>query len=329
LQQTFFFNQLSEFDITALKAIEYFFSWKSLMAYQDRDWNIVDYQEYSLENIELSLRGPQPATLEKNHYFVCLGAAQTYGAFCQEPFPELISRQINLPVLNLGFGGAGPDYFLQHPELLKKYINNAKFAIVQVMSGRSESNSLFSSAGMEYLTKIADGSKVRAAVAYNQLLKQNNKDYIAKIVAETRDNWLKHQIELLKAIEIPTILFWFSTRPTDYKEIYLCQQFAYFSLLFGQTKASNLLFGEFPQLINSEMIEKVKHYSNEYVECVSKRGFPQRLINRFSGKPTKIDTADAGEGIKSRKWKYNKYYPSPEMHIDASNSLLDICKKYI
>ncbi len=299
------------------------------MGYQDRDWEIVDYQDYRLENTEFTLRGPQPSTLEKDSYFVCLGAAQTYGAFCPEPYPQLVSQKINLPALNLGFGGAGPDYYLQNMELLRKYINNAKFAVVQVMSGRSESNSLFNSGGMEYLTKIADGSKVRAAVAYNQLLKQNNKKYVAKIVAETRENWIKHQIELLNEIEIPTILFWFSTRPTHYKEIYLCKQFAYLSLFFGQTKASNLLFGEFPQLIDSAMIEQVKEYSNEYVECVSKRGFPQRLINRFSGKPTKIDTAAAGQGIRSRKWKYNKYYPSPEMHIDAANSLLDICQKFI
>jgi len=233
-----------------------------------------------------------------------------------------------LPALNLGFGGAGPDYFLQNSELIEKYVNNAKFAIVQIMSGRSESNSLFSSQGMEYLTKAEDGSKVRAAVAYNQLLKQNNRNYVEKIVTETRENWIKHQIELLKVIKIPTILLWFSIRPTDYKEIYLCKQLAYFSLLFGQTKASNLLFGGFPQLINSAMIEQVKKYSNEYVECISSRGFPQRLINRFSGKPTKIDTAAAGAGIKSRQWKYNKYYPSPEMHVDATNLLLDIGQKY-
>lgn len=299
------------------------------MGYQDRDWEIVDYQDYCLENTKFTLRGPKPPSLEKDSYFVCLGAAQTYGAFCQEPYPQLISQKIDLPALNLGFGGAGPDYYLQNMELLKKYLNNAKFAIVQVMSGRSESNSLFSSGGMEYLTKVADGSKARAAVAYNQLLKQNNKSYVEKIVAETRANWVKHQIQLLQEIEIPTITFWFSTRPTHYKEIYLCQQLAYFSLFFGQTKASNLLFGEFPQLIDSAMIEQVKEYSDEYVECISKRGFPQRLISRFSGKPTKIDTAAAGQGIKSRQWKYNKYYPSPEMHVDAANSLLNICQKYI
>lgn len=298
------------------------------MAYQDRDWEIVDYQDYRLENTEFVLRGPKPSTLKRDSYFVCLGAAQTYGAFCQEPYPALISQKINLPGLNLGFGGAGPDYFLQNTELLEKYVNNAKFAVVQVMSGRSESNSLFNSGGMEYLTKIADGTKVRAAVAYNQLLKQNNRTYVEKIVAQTRENWVKHQIELLKAIEIPTILLWFSTRSTHYKEIYLCKQLAYFSLLFGKTKASNLLFGEFPQLIDSATIARVKKYSDEYVECISSRGFPQRLISRFSGKPTKIDTAAAGAGIRSRQWKYNKYYPSPEMHVDAANLLVDICQKY-
>jgi hypothetical protein len=52
------------------------------MGYQERDWEIVDYQQYRLKNTEFDIRGPKPESLEKNKYFVCIGAAQTFGCFC-------------------------------------------------------------------------------------------------------------------------------------------------------------------------------------------------------------------------------------------------------
>ena len=55
------------------------------MSYQERDWEIVDYQMYSLKNTNKSFRGPEPKNLEANKYFVCLGAAQTFGCFVRDP----------------------------------------------------------------------------------------------------------------------------------------------------------------------------------------------------------------------------------------------------
>ncbi len=139
------------------------------MTYQKRDWDIVDYQIYSLKDTDLSFRGPEPQKLEENKYFVCIGAAQTFGCFCQKPFPILLEKKLNLPVLNLGVGGAGPYFYLKEKSLIS-YINKARFAIIQIMSGRTESNSLFDSRGSAYLTRRSDGTKVMADPAYEQLL---------------------------------------------------------------------------------------------------------------------------------------------------------------
>ncbi|MDY7006343.1 MAG: DUF6473 family protein [Cyanobacteriota bacterium] len=149
------------------------------MTYQERDWEIVDYQMYSLQETGKSCRGPQPKTLKPNQYFVCIGAAQTFGCFCKRPYPTLLGGKFNLPELNLGFAGAGPDYFLQEQDLIP-YINNARFAVVQVMSGRSESNSefLYSSKDGASLTRRADGVQIGADPAYQELLKHNELDYL-------------------------------------------------------------------------------------------------------------------------------------------------------
>ena len=254
------------------------------------------------------LRGPRPVDLEDGRYFVCIGGAQTFGRFCEKPYPELLQEKINRQGLNFGRGGAGPSFFYKNTDRFYEYINKSRFAVVQVMSGRSESNSLFISQGLGIYTRISNGKSIVSDDAFKQLLEENDTGYVSKIVSETRDNWVINFAELLKKIRVPKILFWFSTRMPDYEEKYDNVQ---------------ALFGEFPQLVNLNMIRQIRSFCHEYVECVSKRGLPHWLINRFTGKRTSISDPWSGA------WKKNWYYPSPEMHVDAANKLESLCKKYI
>lgn len=287
-------------------------------AYADTDFDVVDYQLFCLDpkvlhrhsGKSLMVRGPKPNNLDKNSYFVCLGAAQTFGRFCETPYPTLLQERLGIYALNLGVAGAGPSFFSKENEELLKYINNAKFAVVQVMSGRSESNSLYASKGIGALTRVSDGARItNAADAYKELLKNHDKTFIKKIIAETRENYCNNYKALLQAIEIPKILFWFSTRKPRYQEQY--------DNIFK-------LFSQFPHLINQKTIHKIKKYSDEYVECISQRGKPHQLINRFTGQP--IQVVDQWHG---GYWKENSYYPSPEMHVDAADNLEKICRKYL
>jgi hypothetical protein len=54
-------------------------------------------------------------------------------------------------------------------------------------------------------------------------------------------DWVRSYSMLLGMIQLPTILFWFSVRPPDYEESY--------TDVHG-------LFGEFPQLVNQDMIDE-------------------------------------------------------------------------
>ena len=284
--------------------------------YAETDWEVVDYQIYCLDpevkdrqtNTALLLRGPKPQSLEEGKYFVCIGAAQTFGRFCELPYPTLLQEKLGIPVLNMGRGGAGPSFFSKDNDNLLKYINSARFAIIQIMSGRSESNSLFNSRGLGTYTRVSDSTWIGCDDAFRELLEEKDENYVRKIVAETRLNWVNNFKELLEKIKIPKILFWFSVRKPHYTEKY--------------KKNVNALFGEFPQLVNSDMIDQLRKYSDEYVECISSRGIPHLLINRFTGRPTIIKDPWGG------KWSKNWYYPSPEMHMDAAKALEKVCKRY-
>jgi len=276
------------------------------LGYQERDHDIVDYQQYRLLPT-FRARGPAPRSFDRGQFFACIGAAQTFGCFCDSPYPALLQQQIGIDALNLGCAGAGPTFFLNQPRLIE-LANRAKFVIIQVMSGRSEDNSCFRSDGLEWLYRRDDGVGLSAEIAYRELLARHDEDFVRRIVAETRSNWVSSFTSLLQKIEPPKILFWFSQRQTDYSERF---------------DAVHRLFDEFPQLVNASMVDAIKPYVNEYVECISRRGMPQQLMNRFTGEPAVVDFTRSGE--ESYADSYNSYYPSPEMQVDAADALHDAC----
>jgi len=277
------------------------------LLYQKRDWEVVDYEGYFLLP-HFYARGPRPLRLIPYQYFACIGAAQTFGCFCTQPYPALLQAKIGLPSLNLGRAGAGPHFFVNHLPLLQK-VNEARFVIVQVMSGRSEDNSLFESGGLEWLTRRSDGEQLGAELAYRQLLDNYSPQYVNEVIAETRANWIASYQRLLLEIKRPKVLFWFSQRGPRYTEA---------------LTSVHSLFGRFPQLVNAAMIESIKPFCDRYIECVSNRGMPQTLRSRFTGAPTVVDYARKNEA--PRGSQINSYYPSPEMQADAAESLLGACR---
>jgi hypothetical protein len=282
--------------------------------YQEPDWRVVDYEPFCLDEEiidpsrlrPLFIRGPRPERLEPGSYFVCLGAAQTFGRFCAQPFPTLLGQRLGYPVLNISHGGAGPSFFCISNERLLHYLNRARIVVVQVMSGRSESNSLFESRGVGHYRRRSDGELLDCDQAFGELLRTKPRRLVSKIVQETRWNWCASYRALLSAIHVPKILFWFSTRTADYNP--------------GWGSLSEL-FGAYPQLVDADMIAQVQGSCDHYVACTSKRGLPQVLIDRFTG-----ERAVISDEWTSEPWNENWYYPSPEMHEDAADALEPACR---
>lgn len=298
----------------------------SQSGYARRDHRIVDYQLYRCPDTGLLFRGPQPTDLKAGKYFACLGAAQTFGCFCERPYPVLLQERLGLQALNLGHGGAAASFFLKHRVLLD-HVNKAKFAVVQIMSGRSESNSLFDSGGWEYLTRRSDGARMSSVAAYAELLRSaapaslrigqrevyfflRPPQHIKDVIAETRANWVHSHKTLLSEIHVPTILLYISKRRPSYQEFY-------FNV--------HLLLSDYPHLVNADMIDEIRGHATVYIECVSRRGSPQRLVDRDTGTPTSVDLSHDRPDFVG-KWTHNAYYPSPEMHEDAAHLLEPTCR---
>jgi hypothetical protein len=86
------------------------------------------------------------------------------------------------------------------------------------------------------------------------------------------------------------------------------------------------LFGKFPQFVDRSWLDGIHQEGAAYVECVSSRGMPQKLVSRFTGEPVSIAMR---EDLGGRSKGINDYYPSPEMHEDAARVLLEPAKNRI
>lgn len=300
-----------------------------------RDWEVVDYECYELAGTGLWFRGPPPATLEPGRYFTVLGAAQTFGCFCLQPYPGKLAERLGMPALNLGYSGAGPTFFLKQLAL-HDYINSSVFCILQVMSGRSISNSRFQNdEGLAHGRRRDTGEATTAEAIFDEVIKGELARLplpprlargvvkvtglplpaARRLVREARANWLRDFRALLATITVPKVLFWFSERRPTYTPRYHRQ---------------GALLGKYPHLVDASMLAALRPHVGDVVECVSSRGLPQPLVDRFTGEPTTVDLgrdlkpvegADASAPLYSGVWPSNMYYPSPEMHEDAAAAL--------
>jgi hypothetical protein len=295
--------------------------------YQDRDKEVIDYQIYKFADLEL--RGPKSF---HNNYIAYIGAAQTFGTYCPNPFAHIIGNKLDIGTLNFGSGGAGPRYFLNQPKILDS-VNQGELVVVQIMSARSISNSVFESLrGGSMGTRILDGKPMKSDEVFKQLLNGQDtrgldNNFLKNLIQETRDNYVNSMIDLLKVIKPPKILLWFSTRTPEQ-----CEEVGWFNLamrragnknillsnffdksnIFRRYLISNNSIGVFPQLVNRSMVEQIKQYSDFYVECATNVGMPQIFVD------------SQGKFVCK-----NSYYPSPEMHQRAAELLEPICESIL
>ncbi len=275
--------------------------------YQAVDIDVVDYDYTRIDGLPRRWRGPVPDNLdEPGGFFAALGAAQTVGRFCRDPYVAQIQRTTGLPGLNLGFSGAGPTFYLEQPEILD-VVNRSRFAIVQVMSGRSVGNSLMRCEdGRNIVTWLPTGERCFAEEAYQRLLDEYPKRDVRKVVAEARDGWIAHMGELLDRIEVPTVLAWFSTRSPRYKPRF--------------DGRLGTLMGAFPHLVDHRSMKQLVGRADHYVQSVSDRGVPHRLTSLTTGRSVSVVFPN-GESRNE-----DSSYPSPEMHDDLTQALLPVVR---
>ncbi len=277
------------------------------MTYQTSDSEIIDYGIVTLPGTQALIRGPLPKNFGEGGYICAIGAAQTFGRFAEQPFLTRVGAALGRETLNLGLAGGGPKHFASRPGMIAA-ANRASIVILQVMSGRSVSNSVFENPGAGSLRPWGSPPERKARhaeIEYSELYQREGKDFIQMVLEETRANYLAEYDLLLSRIKVPVLLFWFSTRGPEYNEVYAQ----------GVDRPAGGFLGAFPQLVNAATFSALSGKVQNHASCISGRGLPQPLRHKVTGEPVDL-------GIAPRYPGHNNYYPSPEMHEDAAAVLI-------
>jgi hypothetical protein len=297
--------------------------------YQARDAEVIDYGMVQLPGTQHLIRGPLP-DLSRGDQITFLGAAQTFGCFCEAPFPTLIGQALDRPVLNLGFGGAGPGFFTDHPELID-IANRGALTVVQVLSGRVQPNLFFEGRGLARVRMKRNGQHVHPHVAWNDIAEGfyiwrrlpamlrpavhlAARAPLALAIAQSRAGWIGAYRALFQRLTTPTLLVWFSRRTPEYPR---------------RPRPGSALMGEYPQLVSRDWVAPVAAMVDAYTEVVSDRGTPQQLTSRTTGQPVSIDLGRDSALYAGGSWTENSYYPTPAMNEDAAAALLPAVRRLL
>jgi len=273
--------------------------------YERRDHEIVDYQYWELPGSGIQFRGPAVDFDDPATYFVCAGAAQTFGCFVENPYPAILQERLGSRAVNLGLGSATPRIFTD--ERLLEVINGGSLLVLQVMAARQHSNSRLHQLGTDLVHDRHHDDDVPAHLAWQRILDEE-RSKLDRYIAESQRSWIADYERLLDQIRVPVVLFYFSVKdkgsdpPRDAED-------------------AKALLEPFPQLVEASSIDTVAARCTAYVECTSTRNHGHPLRSRFNGEQVEVDNTVLDPRMTVR-WKRNWYYPSPEMHDDAAAALL-------
>lgn len=276
------------------------------IGYQMVDRHVFDYNMYFIEDGRIGLRGPKNY-FGQGDYLVFSGAAQTFGRFVLHPFPELVGRFSRKQTLNLGFSGAGPEFYLKRPALIK-LIANSELHFLQAMSARSVSAGIFECQGNNGVLRFLDGPRkdqtFLAAEAYQLLLKEYGNQAYQEQVEQAQSRWVELNRELITSTTVPTYLVWVSSKP------------------IGENISATSAVGEFPHFVTQDMIDEIRKICVDIVDCSFEDTRPQPLISDING--MMVDVFDRKQFPKRVEHirAFNVYYATPKHHELIASTLL-------
>ncbi len=267
--------------------------------YQCYDFEVADYELYTIPQSWSLLRGPRPkiADIVGGRYLTFLGAAQLFGRYQRVSPPSFVADALGVACLNLSAGGAGPESFFD--DAIVKLANGGKAVVLQVLSGRSIGCD-------EY-----PGTR-RTFRPHDQNVKIDRLKLLAEIWTESRQEakrlarkWQSRYVEMMTAflnrIEVPVVLTWISARSAD------------------DWSADRLDmeadFGHFPQLVDGEMVRTLAPLCAAFVDVSSDNGLPYGFTSRFTEEKCPVLRPNG-----TLLWK-NDYYPSAAAGAEVSAKL--------
>lgn len=278
------------------------------IGYQKTDRKSFDYDIWFAPALPgLALRGPRP-TAELSKCICFIGAAQTFGRFVNEPFAQLVCDLLRRPGLNLGFSGAGPEFYLGNDKLMS-ILSAAPAVVVQSMSARSVSAGLFETRANNGVLRFRSGPRAgqehMALNAYGFLRKEGGEAAYLEQVGLVQARWVELYGELARRIRGRKVFLWLSEHAPG-ENVRLDQ---------GD-------LGHFPHFVTREMVEAVRKFGFEVVDGTYGPMAPQVLRSDTTGLIEEVFDSRHFPGRREGTRSLNTYYTVPAAHRVAAMQLV-------
>ncbi|WP_093038295.1 DUF6473 family protein [Roseovarius azorensis] len=223
------------------------------MAFERMGQQPLDYQHVNYGASKLLFRGPRRRL--DGGYVACLGGTETYGKFIERPFPDLLSRGLALPCVNLGWANAGVDVFLMDEGLLA-LAHRARAVVLQIPSAMNLSNPYYrvhprrndrfvqASPRLYRLFPEVDFTEFHFTRHLMLRLSDIDPARFAILRVELQEVWVARMQHLLDRIGRPVVLLWFAGHPPGNGEgsADLCDDPAYVSRAMLQAVGSRAAY---------------------------------------------------------------------------------------
>ena len=271
--------------------------------YSAEDVDILNYFYYQLPNTQKWFRGPQP-NWSRGRPIAFLGAASCFGRFVPRPYSALIGERLGVPVLNLGYGGARAPFYYRDPGLME-HINRAAVVVIEIFSARGTGTTLIESRndGSAFLRWSGSGAEFAFADSFFHQAWHSKRQEMPSLIADIRQRYIEQMHSLLWRIGRPVVLLWLSQRRPEERADYEDPAAYGFS---------------FPHFVDRPTLNAIGQQRVNLVEVVSQIGLPQSLPARRPAPAPQM-----------RRIRFNRYYPSPEMHRLAADNLVPVLEPMV
>jgi hypothetical protein len=187
------------------------------MAYAFPSAGALDYATCTYGASRLLFRGPKRDT--EGAFVAILGGSECYGRCVKYPFPDLVEKELGLPVANFGLQNAGPDVFLNDPYVLAKAAQ-AAVAVVQLFGAQNISNRYYTvhprrndrflaaSPALRALYPNLDFTEFHFTRHLLLALQHASPSEFAKVAQGLQEDWGQHMRSLLAQIGGKPLLLW-------------------------------------------------------------------------------------------------------------------------
>jgi Domain of unknown function (DUF6473) len=194
------------------------------MACETQGAGAPDYFPCRYGQSRLMFRGPWRAACAG--HAVALGGSLTYGRYVARPWPALLEEATGRMVLNLGVPHAGPDAWLNDPDLLRMAAA-ADLRILQVPGAVNLSNRFYTvhprrndrflraSPALRRLYPDVDFTEFAFTRHMLRALASRGANRFGAVAAALADAWLDRMGLVLAALRGPTVLVWIADRTPD------------------------------------------------------------------------------------------------------------------